>query len=277
MSQTGYASIIENTGTVAEQVTMSGQYVAGRDIIIDSKTYTQARFSEINLEPYGEKRNYISPMFTQFLLARVLDNRLLLIGGFFEFYKSDLIRHLAALISKERGLKAREWVERVNGGSPVTALAEEKEPTVFLFPGTTPQDVHFDLRRIANIAEKHGHFILISTDLSEHAWKLSTEIKSSYWFEVPQEKIYYPEDLTNCLIQELEKAGNQIVFENKVDHLYPKTELVQGIPLEELASELETVDKIQIFETVLKNRTEKFDNFKSDERTKIKQAKVPQV
>ena len=261
MPQTSFQPNVENSGIVADQVTLTGEYVAGRDIRIEEKTfiYTQAKFAEVNLDPYKRNGEYIAPLFTGLLLNQALENHLLAIGGKFEFYKNDLIRHLAALIHEDKGLKAKEWVERAGGANPAHVLAEEKAPTIFLFPQTKPQELNYDLRRIPEIARKYGHFVLISTNLSEHSWKLPPDVRREHWFEIPQSHIYSPDDLTRCLILELEKAGQQNIFENSVERLYPNTELVRGISVEELASDLETVDKIQIFVRLLKNQRKAID------------------
>lgn len=87
MPQTSFQPNVENSGIVADQVTLTGEYVAGRDIRIEEKTfiYTQAKFAEVNLDPYKRNGEYIAPLFTGLLLNQALENHLLAIGGKFEF------------------------------------------------------------------------------------------------------------------------------------------------------------------------------------------------
>lgn len=254
MPQSTMTQNIDNSGIVAQQVSLSGEYVAGRDIHIENKSFISdhVKFSEINLDPY-KKGEYISPLFTDLLFKHIKEKRLLVVGGGVEFYKDDFIRHLAALIAEETGLRAKEWLERGGSFNLFSSISEEKAPCVFIFPSTSPIEVNYDLRRLANLADKYNHYILISTRQPAQSWKLPTDIRQDYWFEVPQSHLYHPGDLTRCLIQELERTGSHKRFENKVEHLQPETELIKGISLEEIAAQLETIDKIQIFTRLVNN------------------------
>ena len=73
---------VTNSGVVGQHVQLTGNYVAGRDILItETKVFrSKPEFSQINLTPYNRK-NYLSPKFTYQVLESIKKKRLILVGG----------------------------------------------------------------------------------------------------------------------------------------------------------------------------------------------------
>jgi len=126
-------------------------------------------------------------------------------------------------------------------------MASEKDPKIFVFTQITPQDVKYSLDKFVKLANEHGHFVLMSTDLPVGAWKLPLETTNLYWVETPSDNLYLDSTLISVLIQELKPQFQQINFQNHVKDISVKTVLAGNYTIEAIALQLKTIDQIKIF------------------------------
>ena len=249
MTEISTQTTYEQIGIAAQVVHQTGEYVAGRDIVITKNNFSQPElgFTEINLDPYQPSR-YISPLFTNTVLNKIEEHNLVVVGGSYEFDKNSFIRHIAALLSKKTSkYHVWEWVDRGENFSLFATMVGEKEPAIFIFTQITPQDVRYDLNKFVRLATEHGHFVLMSTDLPLTAWKQPADIARVHWFETPTSNLYTPDVLAGILAKELLEFQESINFPTNIKSLNGNSVLAGNINLQTIAIQLGNIDRIQLF------------------------------
>lgn len=252
-------SIYNETGAIAKTINQIGTNVAGRDnnIIINERRLEEVelRFTILNLDPYTEDK-YVPPTFTSDVLNIAIENRLVIVGGSYEFDKVSFIRHLATIIKKEHSqFQAVEWVDRSIKDSLYFSLSGKKEPTIFIFTQITPQDVRHNIEKIAKLAVDHDFFILMCTDLPLEAWELNPKTAKSLWFEIPSSKLYSEDVLVIALLEELKLHAGKIDLLSSDFQFLPESKLAGKLTTKTVAIRLETIDRIKLFVRTLVNET----------------------
>lgn len=211
-------------------------------------TYHQkAAFSEINLDPHAVS-DYPEPNFTEGLLDHFNNQKLLILGGNYEFDKSSFAHHLAwKLNQKHKDFKVVEWIDKAENSNVFTSIVEETESSILLFNQITPHDVNYDIRRLEQLCRTYNHYLIITTDLPSHSWKLPEDILSNFWFEIPTKGIFSNEVLVKFLLKEFRDNKRRYPFlldQNSIEH---NTKIAGKHNVFSVAFQLKTIEKIRVF------------------------------
>jgi len=249
------ANAITGSGVVTNSAVLEGKYVAGRDIIISERKEARqkVRFTEVNTAPYEEDK-YIVPKFRNRVLDTLKNEKVIIIGGSYEFDKNSFARHLAVKIINERpDLISRELIHYTDNLSVFSSILAE-EPSVLIFTDISPLSINYDLNRLRKIVRAHDHYAIITTNLPKKSWKLNEGI--NYWFEVPDEDIYHTKDLLDLLLIGLERLREQKKIKNIPQSLSVDSILVDKFTVKNVAEQLTTVARIGLFLEYLSKRGE---------------------
>ena len=193
---------MENAGiNVESSVQQSGNYVAGRDIII-SKTKlvdSKSEFIEIDLK-YFETESYLEPVFLDDLLEKLSKNRIIIISGHYGFDKNTLVKYLAFLTKVQTpSYSVKEWINNSNIGNLFPQLVIEKKPIILVINQINPQNINYDLKKLVRECNKGDHIIIASTDSPVEVWKLNENTYGNILFDIPSSNIYTEKVLKNYL------------------------------------------------------------------------------
>jgi hypothetical protein len=248
---------ITDSGTIVTgDLSMHGDQVAGRDINNNEiNLEPSGGFAEINTAVYDETF-YTRPIFAGALAEQIKDRRLVVIAGGAGFDKNLLARHLAASVSTDTGeIKVMEWSDPEDAGKIVKEIKEEESSSIFILPDTAPQNIQYDLRKLASVARDHSHYIIVTTEMTLHTWQQPQAVIDLYWFEVPSSGLYSKEILTAFFLQKLN-------LNRKLLDISPLTELHDHFVIGaaytpfKIASLFGTPDQIDFFFTLLESKPE---------------------
>ncbi len=206
-----------------------------------------AAFSEINLNP-DEECDYPEPNFTDMLLDHFKHQKLLILGGNFEFDKSSFAHYLAWKLKQiHTDYKVLRWIDKAEDSKIFTSIAEEKEPSILLFNQITPHDVNYDIRRLNQLCITNNHYLIITTDLPKHSWKFPEDIMKNFWSEIPDNGIYANEVLENFLLREFRDNKKKYSFLIDQSDIDRNTRFVGKHSVFSVVFQLKTIEKIRIF------------------------------
>ena len=248
---------VAESGIVAQTVTLTGTYVAGRDLIVSETKVIRSvpEFTTVDLGQYS-RDDYQSPKFTRQLLEVIREKRLLIVGGNYGFDKGTFIRYLAALLERSlTGVTAKEWHYTSDFYSVFSKIYEEASTSIFILNQIVPQHVNYNVAKLISLASQKGHYILISTDSPAEAWKLSTEIIRDHWFEIPSEELYEENTLTTHLCK-LFNNNNGLTgaLDLPPGGCNADTAITAGLSMREAANRLRSPYKIELFYKLLLRR-----------------------
>lgn len=236
----------------------------GETIIADVVNFSQPdeEFFKPDLSSL-EESFYVNPTVIRSLSDILYRNRLLVISGSQDIDKSIIARYIAFFISDktiqmdsqshdgEKKLSILEWDRSSSDPQKVEAkLRKTKDPTIFILPRVSPQDVRYDLLSIKNAAELHGHLVLISSDLPQQSWNLPAG-DLHFWTELPEDT-FRIEDLICTLNYELDKSKEFLPPEFWNNYLKSEQTLISDIQIQEVAIRLKTPEIISRFVTLLR-------------------------
>ena len=259
--------------TEGQSVSVSGEghavaTVAGDmegDIVLTS-TVVQERETEfvpIPLERF-EPPGFPSPRNISELVGVVRHHSLLVMGGSNEIAKDDLARHVAWYLSEELqdpdaddgSIPIVEWRRIPNPPSLGVTLRTKTNPTIFIIPQVEPQDVRYDLVSIQKAAVHGQHCVIISTDTPFASWKLDPGVKSTFWYELPDEDLWGSKDLANALIEALIDAKETLPPGLLGDDPEPGQPFVGNLLYQSIAERLRTPGNVAAFVRLLRAETE---------------------
>lgn len=202
MSQPNVEQSAFNDLKVGGNFTFDGDFTQiGRQTVVQQKP----DFFEPSLEQY-KSSNFKSPKITSELLAKLTNQRLLVLAGSFDVDKDSLAKHTASCLIDEGSsfsdsqIIVKEWHRRIDSQSIEIELQNTKKPTVFILTQGTPQNVGYDLVKIQRAAVSGQHYVVISTDITFTAWKQPDSTKV-FWSELLPEDVADSEQLINSLSQ----------------------------------------------------------------------------
>ncbi|MEO5644256.1 MAG: hypothetical protein ABIQ40_04765 [Bacteroidia bacterium] len=240
-----------NSGFVADTMTLEGENIAGRDQYIENNYEAASGFSEIDTDAYDETC-FHSPVFTGTLAEQVKDRRLIVIAGGAGFDKTTFVRHLAAVISKDlQDTKVKEWRNTESNNDILKEILAETEPTVFILNSAVPLDVNYDLAKFASLVKDRNHYLLLTTEMTAEAWQQHEQVKKLYWFDIPSAGLYTRAQLTGIFLQKLELNKKLLDLQDEM-LLNPSTPIAGKHSPESIVSRFETPDQIDFFFVLLK-------------------------
>lgn len=211
------------------------------------------------LDDYHPSR-FESPRNADTLTDKIIQRRLLILGGETNSDKQTLARHFAWLVreklaghSTQASMQLRHIYEWKQSGAKFVDLAIEAyaEPCIFILPNLLPQHINYNLGKLYQITQQR-HIILITTD-EGHLWHetfySAADKKTLQWIweDIGAAQLYDQKQLTRTLIVK--------ILEHKAD-LPPH--FIQSIASRanlavtgQIALQLETPENIQHFVTLL--------------------------
>lgn len=235
--------------------------VVGRDLIM-AKTYVQHKpeFFEPNLDQFKPPA-FVAPKNIQQLIDVVRNQHLLVLGGSPEVDKAAIARHIAwhlgDLLGQESAaadgtIPVLEWYRSSAATQDLAVkLQKTEDPTIFILPQITPQDVNYDLFAIQKAAVGGKHFVVVSTDAPFASWKQDESAKTLFWQDLFPETLYDSEYLANMLVQRLIGAEDSLPPGFLQGDLEPDKPLVGELSVRAAAEGLRTPDNIAVFVQLL--------------------------
>ncbi len=164
-------------------------------------------FEDINLEDRTSK-GYQPPTFAPMLLERLEKNRILFLGGGYNFNKDGLMKFLASQAkSKDSSLDAKESMGLSGLNSLLHTLRKAENRTIFLIYKATPESFEYSFEEIKQVAAAGKHLILVSTDTPSESWHF-TELERNYiWYEIHLKEAYYQDVLSKKIQQGLHERN----------------------------------------------------------------------
>ncbi len=242
-------SAIESQVTVnGEAVEMNVQNLAGRDVYIEENNYyNNSLFTEVNHEQYTNEF-YLAPKFTNSLLTRIKQNRLVLITGLFGFDKEIFARHLSSCLASLLKLKVKELRGSYESGQDIgKEIREESDPCLFILNQIGPKEVNFDLENIGRIAEQRQHFIIITSNLAIDLWGQPDYILKKYWFEIPSSDLYEDAVLLGVFLEELNKTKAMQPLKKANEDFTSENLITDKLTVKEVAGLFKTPEQIVVF------------------------------
>lgn len=260
---------ISNPGTVAQNITVQAEQVAGRDLYkIEMKEIadnSRLLFSKVDVSPYSQE-NYTAPNFTNELLQRTLDTRILILSGGQGFDKGNFIRHLGYLVkSNTSSYDLKEIQSNNENQSLFRDLLQGEEKLIYILDQLHPQHIDYDLEKFSRIAQQKKIYLLITTDLSVDIWDLRDTASEQYSFIVPTKDLYNPDVLYSYLKRELttKKDSLKKILPIKLDDLLNGQ--LYGKSLSQIAAGCATPESINFFVSLLCREQEEITGERFDE------------
>ncbi|WP_046755447.1 hypothetical protein [Kordia jejudonensis] len=200
-------------------------------------------FSKVNLT--GFSKNYVKPTIASSILQRV-NNKLILIGGDYDFDKGSLLNYLAEQLHQSTSFDVYEWVGVAERQSFISSLKGLKDGIV-IFQKLQPHHLNYDLLLLEKIAQQNQLIFLTSTDIPQNAWQLSSVLQQKYWLQLDSQKISYDAvELKQYLAKKLNKNIKEISFANGLNKVDANSQLPGG-SLTQLAKNFSTPEQIDFF------------------------------
>jgi hypothetical protein len=238
-----------------------GDYV-GRDKIGNIYVQQDDEFIEIRLDAYQDP-NFPEPQDIQHFLKNLYSQKILILGGKSTVSKDDLARHLARSfcnaiqhrgdISDANGLPlVLQWKGRSDPGRTLLRIqrGEQEKPQIFLLTGVQSGDFrHNDLVRLQNYVDKSPRYVIISTEIPYHEWKLQNP---SVWVDLTERSLFTPDKLARTLIAQIRAAEEFIPDGLEVEGLEPEKPLFANFVPVKLVARLSTLNRIHGFVSLLR-------------------------
>jgi hypothetical protein len=190
-------------------------YVEG-DLRIGDENHITYKYESISNRVYFEEvdltsssfKKYLPPVFLSILLERLERNRILFLGGAYNFNKDGLMKFLSSkLISNEKVVVVKESIGIPSLSSMLATLRKAENHTVYIISKATPELFEYNFEELKKVTVAEKHFVLISTDSPRELWHL-TEIRSSeMWYEINAHDAYSQDFLSEKLAQSLDERN----------------------------------------------------------------------
>jgi hypothetical protein len=168
-----------------------------------SERNSKSHFEKVNLSP-EYFRNYLRPTFTDQVIDRLKNHRVILVGGNYSFVKGPFLKLIAKnTVADEQEIK--ESVSKHSFSGLYAAIEEEAKSSLSILNNLSPREIGFNFKEIRRLAQRRNHTIIISTNEPYDSWHFEEDLRQSHWFEVPDKGLYSKEVLTTYLNEQLEK------------------------------------------------------------------------
>lgn len=237
----------------------TGNFVqmAGRDIVEELHVHALAEFLSPSLDDVKPPAFEVLPVADP-LTERLRRQRLLILGGTSLAEKTTIARHLAWYLGAsldhgagEDDLPVQEWIRSAARPRLDAALAEEKQPTIFLLPRVQPYHLDHDPERLRHMVERAGHYAVVTTDTADSQWGLDNrETARELWVELLPRQVYEPGYLGYFLCNEIHRVEGTLPQEVRLREAPPSPRqvldlpLVVGLTVGEVVEHLQTPDQI---------------------------------
>lgn len=215
----------------------------------------ETSFLQLNLALFSPE-NFIPPPFTQQMVGRVQENRLIIVGGHTGIKKANIARCVAWHVKHgmseldSEPVHVKEWWGSENATSLEAILRELKEPTILILPHLSPQNIAYNPLLLKEIALSHGHHIIACSETSAEAWQLSAAEHSLIWYELSLDD-YTPQYLTAILRQKLLKEQGKLSGSLSNLDWRTRSHILDNVPIRKVANQLKTPERIVIFVDLL--------------------------
>lgn len=234
-------------GTVAEQVEIKSEYVALRDINIQSAP-SAAAFHKVKVERYSEEL-YIAPSFSNKALEKATTSRCLIFQGGMGFDSSSFLRHIAWKVSQsahasniyefDRGLEEENLLQRLR--------KEEIEEAICILDELHPKHFNYDLQALLRWARESNSILITSSQAKKETWKLSEEAIEPCWLSMPSGAIYANEQLARAFLEQLRKHWTVMPFRPASMPIESSFELAPEVSIALLAHRFHSPEQIDLF------------------------------
>jgi len=240
-------------GAVASKLSIKGQYAAGRDVHVQLNGEEAGPFLPVNTNAFYNT-DYYTPVFTETANHILLTEQLLVLGGSNAFDKYTFCRWLAGKVSMqpEHKMPVLTWVGPGKHGTLFQCVQGLESSSVIIFDQLAPQALCSQFVKLQQLAQKRGHYLIISTGLPESFWLLPNGVAAQCWFAVPQSNNYSHETLYSALQHQIQKihteapAIGRFNMQTWLDHM----------PVKQLVQLLHTPDQIAMLMARLKATTQ---------------------
>lgn len=185
--------------------------------------------------------DYYFPKFSKNIHRRWINQRIIFIGGNYNFNNGSFIKHLSAQIAtKKDSYEIKEGFEISNINSLVKAIEKAKNATVFVFNQIEPSNIAYQVLKLKRLLENKNHYLIIGTDKPLQSWHFPENFDHTFWFDVPETDIYDILVLHEKL--ETELSNKNIELE------------ISSMPI---AKEFSTIEQIELFTELLSREKKK--------------------
>ncbi len=217
------------------------------------------------LDDYRPER-FESPANANSIADKIIQRRLIILGGDTSSDKHALARHFAWLVQE----KLTSSGQRIAGHAKVTvyewkrsgarfvdrALETYSERCIFVLPNLLPQHISYDLHRLIRLARQR-HLIIITTDDSS-LWNETfqetsdSKLLGMFWEDLASNRLYDRKQLTRTLVLKLleRKADLPPILIQNISSSNQMRLLGQIRP-DQVADRLETPENVDYFVTLL--------------------------
>lgn len=244
-----------NAPESTSNATVQGEQIALRDMHINYNEITP-ELTSIDVSKYNIP-HYTPPKFTPAVINQLQSERIAIIYGGRGFDKGSFLKHLGAtLLSTTDGYVVKEIRKNHEVLPILDKIEDQNSPAVILMKNTHPGLIEYDLDKVRHICDRKNHYVILSTDVSEHSWHITTTQKALYWHDVPIQALYHPESLSKNLSEHLHRISQKNTDLSIPKDLTPQTTLNSRLTVEDVAVRLETPEKIRLFTRLLSQRQE---------------------
>lgn len=195
-----------------------------------------------------------SPPVTAFLRERLLQTRMLVLGGFDFKDKPLLARHLAWQLREtlgpgDDGWKVKEWNRPSKPLDPGETLRKLEGNAIVLFSGAEPYHLGQDLRRLHEAVLDHKHYAIVTTETAPSDWGLQKgDPEEALWHQLATRDVYGAEYLVSVLLLRLDEMKKKMPPNLLPDGLKSETSVfLQDLTVRDLAGRLGTPHHIFLF------------------------------
>ena len=246
--------IVAGGNVVSVEGLQGGGVVAGRDIIFGDST----EFFEPQLDDVKSPQ-YLTPHVALDLVDRLVNRRLLILGGHQMLDRETFARHLGWLLKTRlemtgggTDIEVRQWSREVDRGRLLASFRRYEVAAVFLLPDARPAQFGFDIRQLRDDLSRTGHYAILSSASDRDQWGIAGSAAEDSWFDAPPAEMFPRADILAFLEDRL--AAERPAFE-----ALSSASPLCGFEPEEVVSRLGTPNRISKFVISLSSSTEPLD------------------
>lgn len=196
-------------------------------------------------------RQTATPANLQELADHARRHCVLLLGGTYDDKPTvarQVARHLAEEPVWTEGGEARpvlEWSGNSDFAALLRGIDQQEKPSVLVLPNVLPQHLGYDLARLRTTVAAGGHMAVATTDRGREAWNVATSA-ATYWYALEPEGLFAADALNLALMEGLEGIRASLPAGALDADALPGPALA-GVPLVEIAAELQTPGNVEFF------------------------------
>lgn len=260
-------------GTVAENINVEAQQVAGRDIYnyqttenSEIQSNERLTFSSIDATYYPYE-SFLKPRFTNELSDKLSKSRLIILSGGPGFDKGTFIRNLAVLVQVKQydQHRIKEMQSNTENQSILKAIKQNNDQLIYTLEQMHPKHFDYEIEKLADLAEDKDLYFIISTDISINSWELQSSQMNRYSFIIPPVDLYEKNTLYKFFKDRFSKKKEALSKVISLDFNDALDDTIMGHSIEEMVQKFQTPENIVFFISLLVNQQEVIDQPKFKE------------